>query len=355
MSAVLELEAVTKTYPLRSSLARMLGRRSRHLVAVDEISFRVEPDESLGIVGESGSGKSVTAEMIVRLQDPTSGRILYGGQDISALEGRELLAYRRAVQIVFQNPYDALNPAKRIWRSVSEPLDIHRVCPPDDYRSRVVRVLDEVGLAPAASYLDRYPHELSGGEVQRVAIARALILDPQLIVADEPTSMLDVSVRAGVLNLLKELRRHRQLAMVFISHDFSTIRYVCDRTAVMQAGEIVEIGPTRDVIDRRYHPYTQALVAALPIPSDGLQRERVMLSGRRHDPAGDWPGCRYAGRCPHRRAVCDAVRPRLAQVADRHLAACHLLAPADPGGAKGDNVERSPAGFAELEAEERSR
>ncbi|MQA92719.1 MAG: ATP-binding cassette domain-containing protein [Gemmatimonas sp.] len=334
MTATLELADVTKTYSMDSSLARMFGRRSRHLVAVDGVSFAVGPDESLGIVGESGSGKSVTAELIVRLQTPSNGQISYGGRDINELSGDELLAYRRAVQIVFQNPFDALNPAKLVWRSVSEPLSIHRMCASSEFRERARRVLDEVGLAPAGMFLDRYPHELSGGEVQRVAIARALILDPQLIVADEPTSMLDVSVRAGVLNLLKELRRRRQLSMIFISHDFSTIRYICDRTAVMQAGEIVEIGPTREVIDHRRHPYTQALMAALPIPGDGLQRERVLLTGRRHDPTSAWPGCRYAGRCPHRREVCDHVRPVLVKVADNHYAACHVMAPATTNGAQ---------------------
>jgi len=339
LTSVLEVDTVVKRFPLGSSVARMFGRSQRELVAVDEVSFTVQPGESLGIVGESGSGKSVTAEMIMRLETPTSGRITYGGADVHTLSGDDLRAYRRAVQIVFQNPYDALNPTKRIWRSVAEPLDIHKICPPEEFRARVTRVLDEVGLAPAVSYLERYPHELSGGEVQRVAIARALVLDPELIVADEPTSMLDVSVRAGVLNLLRDLRQQRGLSMVFISHDFSTIRYVCDRTAVMQAGEIVEIGPTREVIDRRRHPYSQALIAALPIPGDGLQRERVILHGRRHDPTSDWPGCRYAGRCPLVEAVCETVRPRLAELSPEHSVACHVVAAA-PGGSKEQEVHR---------------
>jgi peptide/nickel transport system ATP-binding protein len=339
VTALLEVEGVVKSFPLGSSIARAFGRTQRELVAVDEVSFSVGPGETLGIVGESGSGKSVTAEMIMRLQSPTSGRITYGGADIHQLTGDELRAYRRAVQIVFQNPYDALNPTKRIWRSVAEPLAIHKVCPPEDFRDRVTQVLGEVGLAPAVSYLDRYPHELSGGEVQRVAIARALVLDPELIVADEPTSMLDVSVRAGVLNLLRDLRQRRGLSMVFISHDFSTIRYVCDRTAVMQAGEIVEIGPTRDVIDSRWHPYSKALIAALPIPGDGLQRERVILSGQRHDPTSDWPGCRYAGRCPYAEAVCEQTRPRLVEVSAGHSVACHVVAAA-PAGSKQEDVHR---------------
>jgi peptide/nickel transport system ATP-binding protein len=344
MSAALEVSGIRKSYPLGSSVARAFGRKSRELVAVDDLTFSVAPGEALGIVGESGSGKSVTGELILRLQDPSGGHIAYGGRNISELAGDELLSYRRAVQIVFQNPYDALNPTKRIWRSVCEPLDIHKVCPPQEFRARAQSVLDEVGLAPASTYLDRYPHELSGGEVQRVAIARALVLDPDLIVADEPTSMLDVSVRAGVLNLLRDLRRRRALSLVFISHDFSTIRYICDRTAVMQAGEIVEIGPTRDVIDRRYHPYSKALVSALPIPGDGLQRERVVLAGRRHDPTSDWEGCRYAGRCPLHQAVCDTVRPRLVEIAAGHSVRCHVVAPA-PAVESGELVtHRSPLG-----------
>jgi oligopeptide/dipeptide ABC transporter ATP-binding protein len=340
VSGALEVDGLIKTYPLGSSIARAFGKRSRELVAVADVSFTVAPGETLGIVGESGSGKSVTAEMIMRLQAPTAGRISYGGSDINELTGDALLAYRRAVQIVFQNPYDALNPTKRIWRSVAEPLAIHHVCPPEEFRDRVTHVLDEVGLAPASSYLERYPHELSGGEVQRVAIARALVLDPALIVADEPTSMLDVSVRAGVLNLLRDLRQRRQLSMVFISHDFSTIRYVCDRTAVMQAGEIVEIGTTRDVIDRRSHPYSKALISALPIPGDGLQRERVVLSGRRHDPTSDWPGCRYAGRCPLVQETCKTVRPRLVEVTPGHSVACHVVAPA-PAGSEEEKVHHA--------------
>ncbi|HET8754535.1 MAG TPA: ABC transporter ATP-binding protein [Solirubrobacteraceae bacterium] len=349
MTAVLEVDAVVKRFSLGSSVARAFGRTSRELVAVDDVSFTVGEGETLGIVGESGSGKSVTAEMIMRLQAPTEGRITYGGADIHQLSGDDLRAYRRAVQIVFQNPYDALNPTKRIWRSVAEPLAIHKVCPPEEHRERVTRVLAEVGLAPAESYLDRYPHELSGGEVQRVAIGRALVLDPELIVADEPTSMLDVSVRAGVLNLLRDLRQRRGLSMVFISHDFSTIRYVCDRTAVMQAGEIVEIGPTREVIDNRRHPYSKALIAALPIPGDGLQRKRVILSGRRHDPTSDWPGCRYAGRCPLAEEQCQTTRPRLVEVSSGHSVACHVVAAS--AGSKDQEVHRPPPHQSVPEAE----
>lgn len=325
MSAALEVRSVCKTYEIGSWLDRRLGRERRAVVAVDNVSFTVEPGETLGIVGESGSGKSVTAQMITRLEIPTSGEILYAGKNINELKGEELLAYRRAVQIVFQNPYDALNPARRIYQSLIEPLQVHRICPPDDYRRQALERLAEVGLVPAETYLDRYPHELSGGEVQRVAIARALMLDPDLIVADEPTSMLDVSVRAGVLNLLRDLRRRRGLALVFISHDFSTIRYLCDRTAVMQASEIVEIGDTREVIEARLHPYSQALLSAVPIPGDGLQRERVLLTGPFHDPTSKAVGCRYAGRCPRRELVCFDERPRLREVRPGHEVSCHMV------------------------------
>lgn len=323
--APLEVRDVSKVYEMGSPLERALGRAKQRLIAVSGVTFSVAPGEALGIVGESGSGKSVTADMVVALQAPSGGSITYGGKNIHELSKQELLAYRRAVQIVFQNPHEALNPTRRIVQSVIEPLQIHGIGTPDERRARAVSVFREVGLAPPEDYLERYPHELSGGELQRVAIARALILDPQLIVADEPTSMLDVSVRAGVLNLLRKLRRDRGLSLVFISHDFSTIRYICDRTAVMHAGEIVEIGPTRDVIDRHYHPYTSALISAVPIPGGGLKRKRVLLSGVRYDPTSDLPGCRFASRCPLKQARCEAENPHLRAVAAGHEAACHLL------------------------------
>jgi oligopeptide transport system ATP-binding protein len=325
--AGLEVRDVRKAFPLGTPLDRLLGRDRGALVAVDGVSFRVAPGDSLGIVGESGSGKSVLAELILRLQDPTAGEIRYRGTAVSGLTGTDLLAYRRAVQIVFQNPYDALNPSARLRESLIEPLKVHRACDPSEYDERARAGLDEVGLRPAATYLERYPHQLSGGEVQRAAIARALMLGPSLIVADEPTSMLDVSVRAGVLNLLRELRASRQLTLVFISHDFSTIRYIATWTAVMQAGEIVEIGPTKEVIGRRLHPYTHALVSAVPIPGDGLKRRRVLLKGPRHDPTSTAPGCRYAGRCPRKQPVCDAERPRLRELRPGHSVACHLVDP----------------------------
>lgn len=323
--APLEVRAVSKVYEMGSPLARALGRVANRLVAVDGVSFAVAPGESLGIVGESGSGKSVTADMVMALQEPTSGTVTYGGRDINELSKEDLLAYRKAVQIVFQNPHEALNPTKRILQSVVEPLQIHHAATHEDHSARAAAVLREVGLAPPEDYLDRYPHELSGGEIQRVAIARALILDPQLIVADEPTSMLDVSVRAGVLNLLRKLRRDRGISLIFISHDFSTIRYICDRTAVMHAGQIVEIGPTRAVIDRHYHPYTTALISAVPIPGGGLRRKRVLLSGSRYDPTSESPACRFASRCPHKFDRCEVENPELRPVAPNHEAACHLL------------------------------
>jgi len=332
-AAGLEVREVSKAFPLGTPMDRLLGRSRGALVAVDEVSFSVARGDSLGIVGESGSGKSVMAELILRLQEPTGGEIRFGGAAIGGLAGKDLLAYRRAVQIVFQNPYDALNPTARVKESLVEPLKVHRACAPSEYDARARVGLEEVGLRPATTYLDRYPHQLSGGEVQRAAIARALMLGPSLIVADEPTSMLDVSVRAGVLNLLRELRAKRDLTLVFISHDFSTIRYIASWTAVMQAGEIVEIGPTKEVIGRRLHPYTNALVSAVPIPGDGLQRKRVLLKGPRHDPTSTAPGCRYAGRCPYKQPVCDAERPRLRELRPGHSVACHL-------------VTRTPAGLA---------
>lgn len=275
MSKTLEAVDLVKEYPLGSWISQKLKRGRSVLTAVNGVSFSVEPGTTLGIVGESGSGKSVTAQMIMRLAEPTSGKVFYGGDDVQAMSGGALLEYCRSVQIIFQNPYDALNPARTILQSLLEPLQVHGIgtkgSRPQQARARLI----EVGLNPPDMYLARYPHELSGGEVQRAAIARSLMLDPDIIVADEPTSMLDVSVRAGVLNLLRSLRKQRNLGMVFISHDFSTIRYICDWTAVMHSGEVVEMGPTAELIERPRHPYTQTLLSAVPVPGDGLQRERV--------------------------------------------------------------------------------
>lgn len=258
--ALVVVENLSKAFPVRKSL---FGRQS-YVVAVDNVSFQVEKGEVLGLVGESGSGKTTCGKLLVRLLKPTSGRILYEGADVAGLRGKELLGFRRRVQMIFQDPYESLNPRFTVYDAVVEPLVIQRLGDWGERRRRVLDALEEVQLVPAEDFLARYPHELSGGQRQRVAIARALVTKPSFLVADEPVSMLDVSIRAGILNLMLELRDKLDLTMLFITHDLAVARYMCDRIAVMQKGRIVEIGDKEEIISSPTHAYTRALLSSVP-------------------------------------------------------------------------------------------
>jgi ABC-type glutathione transport system ATPase component len=245
-------------------LGQMFGARARRLRAVDGIDLQIGAGETVALVGESGSGKTTTGRMLTLLERPTAGRIMFDGRDVTGLQGRELRDYRRTVQIIFQNPYEALDPRLTVGQSLAEPLRLHRIGSPRERRTRVEAILAEVDLRPAASFIDRYPSDLSGGQLQRVAIARALVLSPRLIVADEPVSMLDVSVRAGIMMLLLKLQQSHGLSCLFITHDLAVARYLAQRIAVMYRGDIVEQGPTDALIARPEHPYTRLLIAAVP-------------------------------------------------------------------------------------------
>jgi peptide/nickel transport system ATP-binding protein len=324
--ALLEASDLTKWYPVEAgALASLLGRTSgRVLRAVDGLSLAIDEREGFGLAGESGSGKSVTGELLVRLQQPTGGRIRFQGRDVTALSGATLQEFRRQAQMIFQDPYESLNPKFTVKASVVEPLRIHGIGDETDRKARVREALERAELRPAEKYLARYPHQLSGGERQRVAIARAIVLGPRFVVADEPTSMLDVSVRAGVLNLLRRLQAELGLALLFISHDFSTIRYLCRRTAIIYLGRIVEQGETEQVLTRPLHPYTRELLAAIPLPDPDGGRRRTTLRGEIGN-AIDLPvGCRFQGRCAYRMKVCEEVEPELAEVRPGHWSACHL-------------------------------
>jgi oligopeptide transport system ATP-binding protein len=324
---LLEVQDLRKHFPVDGGpLARVFPGRRRVLRAVDGVSFTIEPGETLGLVGESGCGKTTTSRLILRAIDPTGGRIVFDGEDITALAGRALLPFRRKAQIVFQDPYTSLNPRMTVRRIVGESLLVHGLVPASGLGPRVGGLLEMVGLQP--EHAGRYPHELSGGQRQRVGIARALAVSPQLVVADEAVSALDVSVRAQILNLLVALRERLHLAYLFVSHDLGVIRFVSHRVAVMYLGKLVEVAPTAEIFDRPLHPYTNALLAAIPTIGDGsasiFDQPARLLEGELPDPTDVPRGCRFVGRCPFRFERCDREEPRLEQVVTGHAVACHL-------------------------------
>lgn len=298
-----------------------IGRTS-FIRAVDGVNFSLNEGEILGIAGESGCGKTTTGMTLVKLYDVTEGEILFQGQDIAPFQGKDLTDYRRKAQIIFQNPYESLNPRMTVLETVLEPLKIHGV---EDKKKRLdlsALALERSGLAPPEELLHRYPHELSGGQRQRVAIARAIVLEPKFLVADEPVSMLDVSIRAGVLNLLRGFSQKMGMAIVYISHDLSTIRQICDRLAIMYLGKIVEIGPTEEVIQNPAHPYAQALVAAVPVPDPELFREGPKLEMEVPSALNIPMGCRFHPRCLYRKSDCSKLEPPLQEISRGHSVTC---------------------------------
>ena len=318
-------EAVQKYFPLRGGLfARAAGN---YLRGVDGVSFEIPRGASLGIAGESGCGKTTLARLLLRLLTPTAGRVLFEGVDLSTLGGADLLAFRRQAQLMVQNPYEAINPRFTIGRALAEPLIIHNIGTKEDRLDRVVEALTQVNLHPADAFLDQFPHQLSGGQLQRIGLARALMVDPLFLVADEPVSMLDVSVRAGVLNLMRTIARSRQLTTVYISHDLSLVRYVCDTSMIMYLGSVAEIGPTDAVLAHPKHPYTQLLVAAAPVPDPTHPAAEIAAPEQVPTPIGPGRGCPFKDRCPQVMPVCHTTVPPLSFVGPNHQAACHLYGP----------------------------
>ena len=323
---LIEADHLVKRFAVRRTFVDVFRRVSKSTIrAVEGFDLVIHPGESIGLAGESGSGKSVTAEMIARLQPPSSGTVRFRGVDVTGrLDSKAETEFRRAVSMVFQDPYDSLNPRMKVEAILMEPLAIHKVGTPDERRRRVEAMLNRVRLVPAADYVDKHPHELSGGERQRVAIGRALMLEPALLIADEPTTMLDVSVRSGLLNLIREIRSESNLSILFISHDFSTLSYVCERIVIMYRGHIVETGPTRTVLAEQKHPYTQALCAAIPIPDPEYKRRRVS-SGLLVSAERESKGCPFAARCPYQDDLCWVEMPPLVGHGDSHSVACHFV------------------------------
>ncbi|BAS26576.1 ABC transporter ATP-binding protein [Limnochorda pilosa] len=318
---VAEVKDLVKHYPLSAGLFR----KARHFVhAVDGVSFQVRRGEMFGLVGESGCGKTTTGRLLTRLEKPTAGSIRIEGMDVPALQPEGLRAFRRRVQMIFQDPYQSLNPRMTVYDAVAEPLAVHGIGRLQDREEQVARMLMHVGITPPDAFMFRFPHELSGGQRQRVAIARALVLEPSFIVADEPTSMLDVSIRTGVMKLLDRLRREFQMSFLYITHDLAVARYLCEGIAVMYLGKVVEQGPTEDVIQNPLHPYTRALMAAVPEPDPDYRRPRVDVKGGVSRPIDPEPRCRFYDRCPIATERCRREdHPPLEEKAPGHWVACY--------------------------------
>ncbi len=319
MTPLVETHALSRYYSLRTG--PILRRTTIPLRAVDEVSLSIRQGETLGLVGESGCGKSTLGRLLVRLNQPTAGRILFNGNDVSALAGRELLRLRRNVQIVFQDPFGSLNPRMTVEDIVMEPLLIHGARRSPETRDRVSAMLAEVGLPPRAAR--RFPHEFSGGQRQRVGIARALILRPRFLVLDEPVSALDVSVQAGIVNLLQDLQERLGMTYLFIAHDLGVVKHISDRVAVMYLGRVVEVADKRAIYAAALHPYTQALIAAAPATRPG-GRKRARVGGDVPSPLALPTGCRFHTRCPAVMPVCRVQEPALTEPVPGHLVACHL-------------------------------
>ena len=320
MTPLLEVRDLKKHFPIHKGV---FSRVSGYVYAVDGVSFHIERGETLGLVGESGCGKSTVGRTLLKLLEPTEGRILVNGEDITALGAAQMLPYRRQMQMIYQDPYASLNPRMSAGEIVGEPLIIHRMAASKERRERVAHLFDRVGLRP--ELVNAFPHEFSGGQRQRIGIARALALNPELIVGDEPVSALDVSIQAQIINLLMDLQDELKLSYLFVAHDLAVVEHISDRVAVMYLGRIVETTDKTSLFEMPLHPYTEALLSAVPIPKASARtRKRVILTGDVPSPINPPPGCHFHARCPYAMARCRHEVPALREVKPGHWTACHL-------------------------------
>ena len=316
--ALLEVQDLKKYFPVKKGI---LSRTIGEVRAVDGISFTLERGETLGVVGESGCGKTTVGRSILRLIEPTSGQVFFNGQDLLQLRGEELRKMRASFQIIFQDPFSSLDPRMSVGEIIGEPLRNHRSASRSEIKDRVAHLLNRVGLHP--SQMGRYPHEFSGGQRQRIGIARALALNPLAIVCDEPVSALDVSIQAQVINLLVELQEEMNLSYLFIAHDLSVVEHISDRVAVMYLGRIVELASDQALYENPVHPYTQALLSAVPVPDPDIRKKRTILEGDVPSPIHPPTGCAFHPRCPAKRDRCSRERPELLNLGNDHYVACH--------------------------------
>ena len=318
--AILEVRHLRKTFPLKKT---MLGKVTKELVAVDDISFKLMPGETLGIVGESGCGKTTAGRAILKLHQPTGGQIIFNGEDITHYNSKQMRPIRKQMQIIFQDPYSSLPPRSTVGGILSEPVQVHKIVPQAQVKEYVLDLMEKCGLRDY--YYERYPHEFSGGQRQRICIARALSVNPKLVICDEPVSALDVSIQAQIINLLKDLQKQMNLAYVFISHDLSVVKFISDKIGVMYLGAMMEFGTKEDIFRNPLHPYTKALFSAVPNPDPTVKMERIKLEGDIPSPANPPKGCRFHTRCPYAKDICKCQAPAYTEIEPGHFAACHLL------------------------------